>query len=430
MRIGLFRPDTNKETAMEQTLYRFIKDLFTDNGLPIRFIKIPCHDWNWIDQGLRPEILGIEFSPDYVNDWFGSLSQSAVYHLTDLFQCHYTFFFLPDSGQYCIIGPLLFEEISGEAFEALFQKLSLPEAVWKPLKNYYHNVAFVPHQSFYETFIQSAAALMTGQKPLQVFHQQIPVLDLWAEDQNFHFHVSEHPLADFRHIELRYKTENIIFEAVSCGNESAALEAFGKIADTLPVRRLSNQLRDSKDFCISFDCILQKAAESAGVHPIYISEFSDKNICQIERLSSSDQCKQFNRTMITGYCNMVRQYNLKTFSLPIRKAITYINMEPDADLSLKALAARLGLNPNYLSTLFTKELGVSLTEYVNRCRVKHAKHLLLSTDLPIKKIAQLCGFTDIHYFTRMFKRFTPLTPKKYREQGISDKLWDKPYFIR
>ena len=271
---------------------------------------------------------------------------------------------------------------------------------------------------------------MTGQKPLQVFHQHIPVLDQWAEDQSFHFHISEHPLSNFRHIELRYETENRIFEAVSCGNESAALDAFCKIADTLPVRRLSNQLRDSKDFCVSFDCILQKAAESAGVHPIYISEFSDKNIRQIERFSNSDQCKQFNRTMITGYCNMVRQYNLKTFSLPIRKVITYINMEPDADLSLKALAVRLGLNPNYLSTLFTKELGVSLTEYINRCRVEHAKHLLLSTELPIKKIAQLCGFTDIHYFTRMFKRFTSLTPKNYREQGISDKLWDKPYFIR
>jgi predicted ATPase len=33
-------------------------------------------------------------------------------------------------------------------------------------------------------------------------------------------------------------------------------------------------------------------------------------------------------------------------------------------------------------------------------------------------------------FTRMFKRVTSLTPKNYREQGISDKLWDKPYFIR
>ena len=134
--------------------------------------------------------------------------------------------------------------------------------------------------------------------------------------------------------------------------------------------------------------------------------------------------------MIAGYCNMVRQYNLKNFSLPIRKAITYINMEPDTDLSLKALAVRLILNPNYLSTLFTKELGISLTEYLNRCRDEHAKHLHLSTDLTIKKIVQQCGFTDIHYFTRIFKRFTSLTPKNYREQGISDKLWDKPYYIR
>ena len=49
--------------------------------------------------------------------------------------------------------------------------------------------------------------------------------------------------------------------------------------------------------------------------------------------------------MIAGYCNMVRQYNLKNFSLPIRKAITYINMEPDTDLSLKALAVRISGPP-------------------------------------------------------------------------------------
>ena len=93
---------------MEQTLYHFAKDLFTDNGLPIHFIKLPCQDWSWIDLGLRPEILGIEFSPNYINDWFYSLSQSAIYHLIDMFQCSYTIFFLPDSGEYGVIGPLLY----------------------------------------------------------------------------------------------------------------------------------------------------------------------------------------------------------------------------------------------------------------------------------------------------------------------------------
>ena len=72
-------------------------------------------------------------------------------------------------------------------------------------------------------------------KSFQVFHLQMPVLDQWAEDQNFHFHISEHLFPNFRHIELRYETENMIFEAVSCGNKDAALEAFGKIADTPPL---------------------------------------------------------------------------------------------------------------------------------------------------------------------------------------------------
>ena len=134
--------------------------------------------------------------------------------------------------------------------------------------------------------------------------------------------------------------------------------------------------------------------------------------------------------MIIGYCKMVNRYNLKAFSLPIQKAITYINIELASDLSLRTLAAQLNVNANYLSTLFTKELGIPLTEYVNRCRIEHAKHMLLSTELPIKRIAEQCGFTDIHYFTRMFKRIASITPKVYRERGISEKLWDKPYFIK
>lgn len=222
----------------------------------------------------------------------------------------------------------------------------------------------------------------------------------------------------------------IRFEAVTYGNEKSALAAFNKITDAMLPRRLSDELRDDKNLCISLDSILRKAAETAGVHPACIDEYSNQNIRCIEQLHNSKQSKLFNRNMIIGYCRMVKQYNLKTFSLPVQKVITYINIEPASDLSLRSLAAKLNVNANYLSTLFTKELGIPLTEYVNRCRIEHAKHLLVSTELPIKRIAEQCGFMDIHYFTRMFRRITSTTPRVYREQGISEKLWDRPYFIK
>ena len=99
----------------------------------------------------------------------------------------------------------------------------------------------------------------------------------------------------------------------------------------------------------------------------------------------------------------------------IRKAITTINYDLSADLSLKTQAKLLNVNPSYLSTLFKKETGFTLTEYVNRKRVEHAILLLNSTDMQIQTIALYCGIPDVNYFTKTFKKLIGKTPKEYRE---------------
>lgn len=100
-------------------------------------------------------------------------------------------------------------------------------------------------------------------------------------------------------------------------------------------------------------------------------------------------------------------------------------METDlsADLTLKTLSEHLGVNASYLSTLFSKEIGISLTDYVTNLRISYAKTLLAKTDVPIKSIAERCGIADIHYFTRLFKRICGMTPNAYRkspDQTVSD----------
>ena len=64
----------------------------------------------------------------------------------------------------------------------------------------------------------------------------------------------------------------------------------------------------------------------------------------------------------------------------------------------------LNVNPNYLSTIFKKELDVTLTEFINQQRIHIAVKLLNTTDLQIQDVAWNVGMNDVNYFTKLFKR--------------------------
>lgn len=105
---------------------------------------------------------------------------------------------------------------------------------------------------------------------------------------------------------------------------------------------------------------------------------------------------------------------MKGYSLLIRKILVRIDSDLTADLSLKAQADFLEVNSSYLSTLFKKETGTTLTEYVNRKRIEHGIFLLNTTHMQIQTIAQCCGIPDVNYFTKTFKKIVGRTPKEYR----------------
>ena len=75
------------------------------------------------------------------------------------------------------------------------------------------------------------------------------------------------------------------------------------------------------------------------------------------------------------------------------------------------------MNASYLSTLFKRETGMTLTDYVNRKRIEHAIYLLKTTTLPISVVGQRCGIQDDNYFTKIFKKYTTVTPKQFRIQN-------------
>lgn len=81
---------------------------------------------------------------------------------------------------------------------------------------------------------------------------------------------------------------------------------------------------------------------------------------------------------------------------------------------LDDIAEKMGISPTYLSRLFSKEKGMPLQEYVLKVRVDRAANLLTYSDSSIAEIGDYVNFPSQSYFGRVFKKYTGLTPKQYR----------------
>ena len=91
-----------------------------------------------------------------------------------------------------------------------------------------------------------------------------------------------------------------------------------------------------------------------------------------------------------------------------------IDSDISANISLSTLAESLNINAAYLSTIFKREVGKTVTEYINNERMTLAAHLLETTNLQIQTVALHCGVLDVQYFSKMFKKYFGKTPKEYR----------------
>lgn len=98
----------------------------------------------------------------------------------------------------------------------------------------------------------------------------------------------------------------------------------------------------------------------------------------------------------------------------INRCMSYIDQHFSEHITLDNIAAHVGRNRSYVSTLFSNNLGFTLVEYLNRVRIKHACNLISYTDTPLPMISEACGFTNQRNFGRVFKSLVGTTPHKYR----------------
>lgn len=111
--------------------------------------------------------------------------------------------------------------------------------------------------------------------------------------------------------------------------------------------------------------------------------------------------------------------NKKSSELLMMAAKDYIHRRLSSDLGVEELADRLGISCSYFSLLFKNHFGETFVEYVTKQRMEHAKSLLLLTDKSIAKVGAASGYAERRYFTKVFQRYTGMTPSEFREAKAS-----------
>ncbi len=76
----------------------------------------------------------------------------------------------------------------------------------------------------------------------------------------------------------------------------------------------------------------------------------------------------------------------------------------------------MGLNEKYFSTKFTKEEGMTFTNYLTEVRIRKARELMDKTSLKVYEISQSVGYNSVEHFTRVFKRICKVSPGSYRKR--------------
>jgi len=97
----------------------------------------------------------------------------------------------------------------------------------------------------------------------------------------------------------------------------------------------------------------------------------------------------------------------------------YVQENVQRPITRETIAEHFGLAPNHVSRLFRQEGLMRFNDYVNLVRVNRAKFMLRTYPMTLKEISAKCGFSDIAYFCRVFKKVSKVTPTTYRGQGAA-----------
>ncbi|MBO4866729.1 MAG: helix-turn-helix domain-containing protein [Ruminococcus sp.] len=245
--------------------------------------------------------------------------------------------------------------------------------------------------------------IIRGDTMKETMDKQVAYLEYINRENSFHHH--------------RYDSEMLQYEYLKNGDPRAIDEAERMIRSAETGHLSDDPLKNLLYLCICNITLVTRFAIEGGMDAEKAYNASDLYIRKYDKARTIDEIYALHREMTEYYVKAVAAAKKETvYSKQIVLCMDYIQLHLHEAIVVRELAEMVGLNESYLSTLFKRETGVPLTEYVILKRMEAAENMLKYSDFSLSEISDILNFSSYSHFARTFRKYYDTSPKEYRNR--------------
>ena len=213
-----------------------------------------------------------------------------------------------------------------------------------------------------------------------------------------------------------YATQQALFSKIENGdlnytdalNDAISKASYGEGHFHTPAEKVNT-------YAIKFITLAVQAAIRGGVAPVIAYSVGDNYEAAVAAAKTTADKKHLMDTMFIDFVNRVRHIKGRTdISKPIRTCCDYIQLHIYEQIKLEDIGKLVGYTKYYLSRKFKAEMGISIWDYINECKVEEAKSLLMDPTLTIQDVSDKLNYCSRSYFSEVFQSCTGMWPSNYR----------------
>lgn len=311
-------------------------------------------------------------------------------------------------GWVMVMGPVSMEPVHQELNQKIIQGHHLKDSF---------RMSFCSRQSFVGG-LMIVFHIVTGKK--------LNVDDIWEKnfinedmrnkiEQNLVETILMHQEQEMPH--TPYTLEKLALQCVSRGDKEGLKKALSDTQMSEQGILALDSLRHAKNVAISSITLASRAAIEGGINAETAFTVNDSYIRMVEKMTTPEQIRAIVLEAQYKLTDMVSETNVKE-EIPhplINKVKDYVFRNLQNEMKVSDMADEFAINADYLSYLFHKSTGKTITQYILEEKVKAAKSMLIYTENTLQEIAFALNFSSQSHFSTVFRKFTGMSPREFRD---------------